>query len=202
MKTLALLLLLTLGLSAQLPQPKKIAKPSGKKAALAGALGVIAGAVIGTEALDFSAVPSYARRGHEFRAGLTYGAIGGVLAAGLAARWSASGAAEPHNFFFDKWNTPLFLGIAAVQTLDFTSTRYFRERGKDEWLLTNQLVDNRPAFVTTEIAAASSAVALSYLLHRSGHHGWERVVAAAYIAFGAISAIANYRYPKTGHGLF
>lgn len=205
MKTLALLLLCALGLGAQtlpLPKPQKVPETSGKKALLAGALGAIAGAVVGTQALDFSAVPASDRRAHEFRAGLTYGAIGSVLAAGLTARFAEPQVPEPHHFFWDKWNTPLFLGVAAVQTLDFTSTRYFRDRNKDEWLLTNKLVDNRPAFIATEISAASSAIALSYLFHRSGHHGWERAVAAAYIAFGAVSAWANYRYPKTGHALF
>lgn len=205
MKILALLLFCALALGAQtlpLPKPQTLSEPSGKKALLAGALGAIGGAIVGTQALDFSAVPAANRRAREFRAGLTYGAIGGVLAAGLTARFAEPQVPEPHRFFWDKWNTPLLLGVAAVQTLDFTSTRYFRDRSKDEWLLTNKLVDNRPAFLATEISAASSAIALSYLFHRSGHHGWERAIAVAYIAFGAVSAWANYRYPKTGHALF
>ncbi|MGH9476838.1 MAG: hypothetical protein ACRD1C_10960 [Terriglobales bacterium] len=202
MRAALAVLLLGLVAGAQLPPPQKAPAPVSKKVAFAALVGAAAGAVIGAQALDFSAVPADERRAHAWRAGLTYGAIGGVLAAAAAARGSAPEPPEPHHFFAGKWNTPLLVGIAAVQALDYSSTRYFRDRGKDEWLLTNQLVDNRAAFVTTEISAASAAVALCYLFHRSGHHRWERVAAAAYIAVGVISAVANYRYPATGHALF
>src|SRR6185437_11123425 len=130
------------------------------------------------------------------------GAVGGVLGASLAKAVSPESAPAPHRFWLDRWNTPLITGIATVQVLDFTSTRYFRDRGKDEWLLTNPLVDNRPAFTATEISAAAAGIGLSYLFHRSGHHRLERWAAAGYIAFGAVSAVANYRYPATGHALF
>ncbi|MGH9393602.1 MAG: hypothetical protein ACRD1E_05485, partial [Terriglobales bacterium] len=111
-------------------------------------------------------------------------------------------AAAPHRFWLDGWNSPLFAGIAAVQGLDFASTRYFRDRGKNEWLLTNKLVDNRTAFTATEISAAAAGIGLSYLLHRGGHHRLERWAAAGYIVFGMVSAVANYRYPGSGHALF
>lgn len=196
------MLLLALGVGAQMPQPRPAPEPIAKKIAFAALVGAAAGALVGTKGLDFSGVPVLQRRAHEWRAGFTFGAIGGVLTAGAAARWLTHPPPAPHRFFWDKWNAPLFAGIVAVQTLDFASTRYFRDRGKDEWLLTNKLVDNRPAFVATEISAASAAVALSYLFHRGGHHRWERWVAAAYIGVGIISAVANYRYPATGHALF
>jgi hypothetical protein len=192
MRIVILFMGLTLGLWAQTP------------AITFGALGGGAGgALIGATGLDFSGLPASERAAHRWRAGITYGAIGGVLGAAAGARWgSGPEPTEPHRFWLDKWNTPLFAGIVTVQALDFSSTRYFRNRGKDEWLLTNQLVDNRSAFVTTEISAAAAAISLSYLFHRSGHHRWERWAAAAYIGFGVLSAVANYRYPTTGHGLF
>ncbi|MGH9467713.1 MAG: hypothetical protein ACRD1Y_10200 [Terriglobales bacterium] len=197
----AVLLLAGLGW-AQLPPPAAAPPSNNSKVLLAGALGAIGGALLATEGMSYTALPPTERRAHQYRAGITFGAIGSVLAASATARWLEPSIPEPHHFFWDKWNTPLFAGIAAVQVLDYTSTRYFRERNKDEWLLTNQLVDNRPAFVTTEISAATAAIGLSYLLHRSGHHGWERVVAGAYVAFGILSAIGNYRYPATGHDIF
>ncbi|MGH9483150.1 MAG: hypothetical protein ACRD1L_13765, partial [Terriglobales bacterium] len=140
--------------------------------------------------------------GHEWRAGLAYGAIGGTLAAAAAVALTPASAPAPHRFWWDKANTPLFISIAAVQALDYTSTRYFRERGKDEYLLTNSLVDHRAAFAATEVSAAAAGIGLSYLFHRGGHHKAERWVAAGYIAVGVISAVANYRYPATGHALF
>lgn len=192
MRIVILLVGLALGLGAQ--------TPAVTLGAVAGGAG---GALIGAAGLNFSGVPAGERAAHRWRAGLTYGAIGGVLGAAAGARWgSGPEPRAPHRFWLDKWNTPLFAGIVTVQALDYTSTRYFRNRGKDEWLLTNQLVDNRTAFVTTEISAAAAAISLSYLFHRAGHHRWERWAAAAYIGFGVVSAVANYRYPKTGHALF
>ena len=192
MRIVILFLGLTWGLWAQ--------SPAITFGALGGGAG---GALIGATGLDFSGLPASERAAHRWRAGITYGAIGGVLGAAAGARWgSGPEPTEPHRFWLDQWNTPLFAGIVTVQALDFSSTRYFRNRGKDEWLLTNQLVDNRSAFVTTEISAAAAAISLSYLFHRSGHHRWERWAAAAYIGFGVLSAVANYRYPTTGHGLF
>lgn len=196
------ILLLALGAGAQAPAPQAAPPPPSTKRVLFAALGgAVAGGLIGARGLNFSALPAAERAPHRWRAGLTYGAIGGVLGAAIAAR-SEPGEPPPHRFFWDKWNTPLFTGVVAVQALDFASTRYFRERGKDEYLLTNTLVDDRPAFVATELSAASAAIGLSYLFHHGGHHRLERWVAGAYIAVGILSAAANYRYPRTGHGLF
>jgi hypothetical protein len=168
----------------------------------AAAAGATTGALIGARGLSFAAVAPADRTAHAWRAGATYGVIGGVLGAALAERAQGPGPAMPHRFWLDRWTTPLIAGIGAVQVLDYTSTRYFRDRGKDEWLLTNSLVDKRGAFVATEVSAAAAGVSLMYLFHRAGHHKLERWAAAAYVAFGVLSAVANYRYPATGHALF
>ncbi|HUX66684.1 MAG TPA: hypothetical protein VMV31_04270 [Terriglobales bacterium] len=194
MKKLAAVLLLGACLGAQSLPKKKLLW-----AALAGAT---AGALVGARGLSFAAVPAGQVGARRWRAGLTFGVLGGVLAAAGAAALTPSSAPAPHRFWWDRANTPLIFGIATVQALDFSSTHYFRNRGKDEWLLTNQLVDNRPAFATTEIAATAAGVGLMYLLHRSGHHRLERWAAAGWIAVGILSAVANYRYPTTGHALF
>ncbi|MGH9479212.1 MAG: hypothetical protein ACRD1A_08280 [Terriglobales bacterium] len=184
--------------------PAPVATPAFpvKRAAWAAVAGAIAGAVIGTRAISFANVPG-PRAGHEFRSALVYGAIGGVGASALSVRLSpAAHTPEPHRFLLDRWNTPLLTGMAAVHILDFASTRYFRNRGKSEWLLTNGVVDNRAAFALTEASALGAGVGLIYLLHRSGHHRIERWAAAGYIVLGVASAIANFRYPSTGHGLY
>lgn len=212
--------MLAAGLAAQAPQAAKPAAPAGAalpapqpaaqtetlphpaRVLWAGLGGAAAGALIGTRGLSFAALPVYERRAHEWRAGLTYGAIGGVLGAAMAARLEPAEGEPEHRFFWDRWNTPLFAGVIAVQGLDYASTRYFRDRGKDEWLLTNSLVDNKTAFAATEVAAAGAAIGLSYLFHRTGHHALERWAAGVYVGFGLTSAVANYRYPATGHALF
>jgi len=173
------------------------------KLLLAGSAGAAAGALVGARGLSFASVAPSTRSAHEWRAGLTVGAIGGALALALATRaWAGPAPASASDFWWNGWNTPLLAGMVAVHVLDFTSTRYFRNRGKDEWLLTNHLVDNRAAFVATETAAAAAGIGLMYLLHRTGHDRLERWVAAGYITLGVASAVANYRYPSTGHGLF
>lgn len=170
---------------------------------LAALAGAGAGVTVGEAGVSYAGVPADERAARRWRVGATYGAIGGALAAGLVAA-TAPGGEPPgtHSFWWDRANTPLLAGIVAVQNLDYTSTRYFRARGLPEWLLTNSLVDNRAAFVSTEVASAGAAIALAYVLHRTGHHGWERVFMAGYVTMGGVSAWANYRYPKVGHALF
>lgn len=194
-------------LPAQTPAPPPIPAPATApapghithKILFASLAGAASGVAIGTEGLNFAGVPD--RRAHEFRAGLTYGVIGGVLGGAIAASLTPAPQTQDR-FWWSRGTTPLWAGIAAVQVLDYTSTRYFRDRDKDEWLLTDRLVDDKPAFVATEISAASAAIGLAYLFHYTGHPRLERVFAAGYITFGVTSAIANYRYPTTGHALF
>ena len=202
-----------LALAAQAPAPARVAAllPRPKAAPsrridwltiTSAAAGASAGALIGARGLSFAAIAPSQRAAHAWRAATAYGLIGGLLGAAAAERAEGPGPPMPHRFWLDDWNTPLIAGIGAVQALDYTSTRYFRNRGKDEWLLTNSLVDKRGPFLATEISAAAAGVSLMYLLHRAGHHRLERWAGAAYIAFGLVSAVAHYRYPATGHALF
>ncbi len=74
-----------------------------------------------------------------------------AAAPGAAAQRKESIAVAPPardvHRFWDKTNTALFAGVGAARTLDYVSTRYFRDRGADEWLLTNDIVDNKALFV-------------------------------------------------------
>jgi len=94
--------------------------------------------------------------------------------------------------FFDAENLGLFVGVAAVRALDFTSTQHFRERGLNEVLLTNGIVDNKPLFATIEVAGTAASIGVSYLLHRTGHHRAERWVSIVHIGVGAFGDIRNY----------
>ncbi|HZT73301.1 MAG TPA: hypothetical protein VE996_06605 [Terriglobales bacterium] len=171
---------------------------------LAAAAGLAAGLAIGEAGVSYAAVAPGQRAVQRVRVGVTFGAIGAALGAGWAAAAAPypPGENAPHSFWRDRWNTPLLAGIVTVQALDYTSTRYFRDRGLPEWLLTNSLVDNRAAFIATEAASVAAAIALAYVLHRTGHHRWERLFEAGYVGMGMVSAIANYRYPTVGHALF
>lgn len=197
----ALILLLCL-LPAVAQTPVAAPAPPLKKIVLAASAGAAAGALAGARGLSFSSLPPNERGAHEWRAGLVYGAIGGALGGAIATRVFAGPDPNPRAFWWNKWNTPLLAGMVTVHALDFASTRYFRDRGKDEWLLTNSAVDHRAAFVATETAAAAAGLGVMYILHRSGHDRLQRWLAAGYVTMGVASAVANYRYPTTGHALF
>jgi hypothetical protein len=94
--------------------------------------------------------------------------------------------------FLDAENLGLFAGVAAMRALDFTSTQHFRERGLNEVLLTNEIVDNKPLFATIEVAGTAASIGVSYLLHRTGHHRAERWVSIVHIGVGAFGDIRNY----------
>jgi hypothetical protein len=206
MRVLLPLLLLSAMLAGQgqapAPVPATKADGTAKKILLAGVAGATAGVLAGTRAISFASVAPSDRGAHELRSGLVYGAIGGVLSAAITSAFLPTDAPPAHRFLWDRWNTPLLAGMVATHALDYASTRYFRDRGKDEWLLTNGVVDNRAGFAATEIAAAAAGIGLVYLFHRSGHHRLERAVAGTYIGVGITSAVANYRYPASGHALF
>jgi len=95
--------------------------------------------------------------------------------------------------FWNKTNLALFTGTAAARALDYTSTRQFRSRGIDERLLTNGIVDNKPLFVGLETAATAASIAVSYWLHKEGHHRLERWVSMTHIGVAAFGDIHNYR---------
>lgn len=98
---------------------------------------------------------------------------------------------EAHRFF-DKKNVRLFAGVFAARGLDFASTLNMRARGRDEILLSNDVVDNKPAFVAIELGATAVSIGISYWLHRKGHHRMERWVSIVHISVGTFGAARNY----------
>ena len=171
---------------------------------LTAAGGALAGALIGARGLSFAQYTGALRRNHQIRAGITFGAIGAALATTAWERWAASHnplSNSPH-FWWDKTNTPLLAAMAGVQVLDYTGTRYFRQRGRNEWLLTNQLVDRRSRFVATELSALGAAVGIAWVLHITGHPKLQRWFESGYVTAGAVSAISNYHLGATGHTIY
>jgi hypothetical protein len=103
----------------------------------------------------------------------------------------SSPSLETHRFW-DKTNAALFVGVGAARTLDYVSTRHFRDRGVDEWLLTNDMVDNKALFVGMEAAATAASIGVSYLFHRSGHHKLERWVSLVHLGAGVAGSARNF----------
>jgi len=104
---------------------------------------------------------------------------------------------ESHRFW-DKENDWLFAGVGASRTLDYFSTLNFRRRGRQEILLTNDLVDNHAAFAAVEAGATGLSIGVSYIFHRYGHHKLERWTSIVHIGLATTGAVRNYSL-KTAH---
>jgi hypothetical protein len=94
--------------------------------------------------------------------------------------------------FWDKTNLELFAGVTAVRALDFTSTQHFRERGHNEVLLSNSVVDNKPLYASIEGAGVAASIGLAYYLHRTGHHRLERWTSIVHIGVASAGDVHNY----------
>jgi len=109
----------------------------------------------------------------------------------LAVKATAPSAPKEHAFW-DATNLVLLGGVVAVRAVDYTSTRHFRDRGVDEGLLSNSIVDNKPAFVAIEAGVAAASIGISYWLHRREHHRLERWMSIGHIGVGTFGDIRNY----------
>jgi len=103
--------------------------------------------------------------------------------------------------FRDKENGWLFAGVGAARTLDYFSTLNMRRRGRQEIFLTNDVVDNHPAFATIEAAATGTSIGASYFFHHYGHHKLERWTSFVHIGLATTGSVRNYclktAHPKT-----
>lgn len=100
--------------------------------------------------------------------------------------------------FWDMTNDLLFAGVGASRTLDYFSTLNMRHRGRDEILLTNDVVDNHAAFAAIEAAGTGASIGVSYLFHHYGHHKLERATSIIHIGLATTGAVRNYCL-KTAH---
>jgi len=138
----------------------------------------------------------------------------GPLRAGSAARGSACGerpvpamaelppgaAARPpaEHRFWDGENKLLFAWVGAARGLDYSSTLNMRRRGRQEVLLTNDLVDNHAAFAAVEAGGVALSLAVSYLFHHTRHHRLERWTSVVHAGVSTGGAARNYCL-KTAH---
>jgi hypothetical protein len=108
---------------------------------------------------------------------------------------NANGQAKPQSFeqpFWDRENDLLFAAVGASRTLDYFSTLNFRRRGRNEALLTNDIVDNHAAFASIEAAATVASIGVSYLFHRYHHHRLERWFSIVHASLTTSGAVRNY----------
>jgi hypothetical protein len=107
----------------------------------------------------------------------------------------------PEHHFWDQENRWLFAGVGAARTLDYFSTLNMRRRGRQEILLSNEVVDNHAAFAAIEAAATGTSIGASFLFHRYGHHKLERWTSFVHIGLTTTGAVRNYclktAHPKT-----
>jgi hypothetical protein len=120
-----------------------------------------------------------------------------------ATQTAASAAPLPPSFaaehrFWDTTNDLLFAGVGAARTLDYFSTLNMRRRGRQEILLTNDVVDNHAAFAVIEAAGTGASIGVSYLFHHYGHHKLERATSIVHIGLATTGAVRNYCL-KTAH---
>lgn len=104
---------------------------------------------------------------------------------------SSVSTADNHPFW-DRENILLFTGVVVFRGLDYASTRNFQARGRTEILLPEVVVNNSAAFAGVEAGGAATSVALSYLLHRTGHHKMERWLSISHISVTAFGVGWNY----------
>jgi hypothetical protein len=114
-----------------------------------------------------------------------------VVLASLAL--SAQDQPRPQHNFFDSENKKLFLSVAAARSFDCISTWHARANGGSEVLLTNSLVDNKPAFAAFSAAMVGANVAAAALLHRTGHHRSERVLSYVHASAVGVTDFHNFR---------
>ena len=67
-----------------------------------------------------------------------------------------------------------------------------RRRGRQEILLTNDVVDNHAAFAVIEAAGTGVSIGASYLFHRYHHHALERWTSYVHIGVATGGAVRNY----------
>jgi hypothetical protein len=104
----------------------------------------------------------------------------------------------PAHHFWDKENDWLFVGVGAARALDYFSTLNFRRRGRQEILLTNDLVDNHAAFAAVEAGAVGLNIGVAYVFHHYDHHKLERWTSIVDIGVTTGGAIRNWSL-KTAH---
>ena len=104
-------------------------------------------------------------------------------------------APSTHDRFWDRKNMILTSGMAAATAADFTATQRnltSRSGGHEYNPVARVFTGSTPGRVVYFAGSGASTVALSYLLHRGGHHKLERV--ALLVGIGCSTEGATYSF--------
>jgi hypothetical protein len=101
-------------------------------------------------------------------------------------------AAWSEHSFWDRENIALFAAVGGSRALDYSSTLNMRRRGRQEVLLTNEIVDNHPAFAAIEAGGTAISIGASYLFHRYQHHRLEHWTSIVHASLTTSGAVRNY----------
>jgi len=94
--------------------------------------------------------------------------------------------------FWDRENVVLFSAVGGSRALDYFSTLNMRSRGRQEILLTDDIVDNHRAFAAIEAGGTAVSIGASYLFHRFRHHRLEHWTSIIHAGLSTSGAIRNY----------
>jgi len=92
----------------------------------------------------------------------------------------------------------LFSWVGASRALDYSSTLNMRRRGRQEILLTNDIVDQHLAFAAIEAGGTAVSIGASYLFHRYQHHRLEHWTSIIHASVTTTGAVRNFCL-KTAH---
>ena len=100
--------------------------------------------------------------------------------------------------FWDRENVALFSFVGASRALDYSSTLNMRRRGRQEILLSNDVVDNHPVFAAIEAGGTAVSIGASFLFHHYRHHRLEHWTSIIHASLTTTGAVRNYCL-KTAH---
>jgi hypothetical protein len=92
----------------------------------------------------------------------------------------------------------LFSLVGASRALDYSSTLNMRRRGRQEILLTNDIVDQHLTFAAIEAGCTAVSIGASYLFHRYQHHRLEHWTSIIHASVTTTGAVRNFCL-KTAH---
>jgi hypothetical protein len=98
-------------------------------------------------------------------------------------------APKPHRFW-DKANSMLFAGVAAVNTADFIVTRQNLQSGGQELNPVTRVFAGNTATLALNFAGETVAtMGIAYMFHRTGHYRLERMTSLVAISYSAPAVI-------------
>jgi hypothetical protein len=125
-----------------------------------------------------------------FAQGPTMPATGNMIEAPAAVHVTSFESGDQHRFWDNK-NKALFVAVAALNTADFAVTRSNLQSGGTELNpLTRPFSHSSAALAANFAGETAGVIAISYFLHKTGHHKLERI--ASFVSIGESGTAVSY----------